>query len=63
MRKDVDIKLNDDIEVRLKIRDTITLTSANSKSLDDLGKMLECSEVKTVQRTDFKYEGCVRRRT
>ena len=46
MRKDVDIKLNDDIEVRLKIRDTITLTSANSKSLDDLGKMLEVPKLK-----------------
>ena len=46
MRKDVDIKLNDDIEVRLKIRDTITLTSANSKSLDDLGKMLNVPKLK-----------------
>jgi hypothetical protein len=46
MRKDVDIKLNDDIEVRLKIRDTITLTSANSKSLDDLGKMLKVPKLK-----------------
>ena len=46
MRKDVGIKLNDDIEVRLKIRDTITLTSANSKSLDDLGKMLNVPKLK-----------------
>ena len=41
MRKDVDIKLGKDLKVRLKIRDTITLTSANSKSLKELGDMLD----------------------
>lgn len=42
MKKDVDESLGSkrQIRVRIKIRDTITLTSANSKSLQDLGKML-----------------------